>query len=371
MKIQTDHRAHNLPSLQLIRAIAVILVVLYHASIFSSRILNYQLFDNFFRYGFLGVDIFFVLSGFIIFYIHQKDFNKKSSLLDYLIKRLTRIYPLYWLITALLILFYFLLPRFGNGYERSFETIIQSLLLLPQNHDPIISVAWTLSHEIKFYLFFGLIIYFGFKKILPLILLILLSSLIILYLSISNNWHLSNIWFNFLFSPYNLEFFMGCLSGFLIRYFHIKWNPLLLILGLLLFILNISFYLSQNNINDYFRIIFFGLPSFLIISSFSLIPLSIQKKIPSILLFIGDASYSIYLTHQFFIAAIGRSLLLFHMYFLTSFIVISTATTLSLIFGLLIHIYLERSMIKLSKIYMYNFIYKFPYLKKLTTLPNK
>ncbi|MDB5052413.1 MAG: acyltransferase 3 [Bacilli bacterium] len=101
------------------------------------------------------VDIFFVLSGFIIYYIHSADIGKKEQLKLFLIKRFVRIYPIYWVVLIGMTLVYLLIPNTGKGFELEFDNIVRSIILFPQiNHLPTIAVAWTLSYEILFYIFF-------------------------------------------------------------------------------------------------------------------------------------------------------------------------------------------------------------------------
>lgn len=82
----------KLDSLQVLRAIAALLVVMYHSNVFSDLILKREYLMGIFRFGYSGVDLFFVLSGFIIYYAHKNDFGNFSKLRPYLIKRFTRIY---------------------------------------------------------------------------------------------------------------------------------------------------------------------------------------------------------------------------------------------------------------------------------------
>lgn len=85
--------------LQVYRGIAAILVVLYHfTKLFYRQHNGLLLFNNFFDFGgYIGVDFFFVLSGFIITYNHFHDIGNQTKLPPYFIKRLMRVYPIYWL----------------------------------------------------------------------------------------------------------------------------------------------------------------------------------------------------------------------------------------------------------------------------------
>ncbi len=138
------------------RGIAALLVVLLHASHILA-IPNYSshlAFDGLFEFGHAGVDFFFVLSGFIIYYIHQADIGHPSALTGYGAKRCVRIYPVYWVVTALFGAILFFSPTKDRS-EQQLATIVTSLFLLPAMQAPILSVAWSLKHEILFYLLFA------------------------------------------------------------------------------------------------------------------------------------------------------------------------------------------------------------------------
>src|SRR4028118_2438079 len=84
----TPHKKLNL--LQAYRGIAALLVVMVHITITSTDILNQVTFFNLFRAGWSGVDYFFVLSGFIMVYVHRSAIGKKDQLKSFLVKRAVR-----------------------------------------------------------------------------------------------------------------------------------------------------------------------------------------------------------------------------------------------------------------------------------------
>lgn len=86
----------KLNSLQVCRAAAAIAAVLYHVTDQAQKHFSYTFVGGAFQFGYTGVDFFFVLSGFIIFFAHASDIGKRDSLLAYVTKHLIRIYPIYW-----------------------------------------------------------------------------------------------------------------------------------------------------------------------------------------------------------------------------------------------------------------------------------
>jgi peptidoglycan/LPS O-acetylase OafA/YrhL len=148
-------------SLQMGRGLAALAVVAYHlSSMFGdARHGASPVFSRLTAQGSLGVDFFFVLSGFIIVFAHSRDIGRPEQLGSYLFKRFVRIYPMYWLFTALVILG----AVFTGGVSHVPKTlgdIATTISLVRFTHaDMPITPAWTLCREILFYTFFaGLIL---------------------------------------------------------------------------------------------------------------------------------------------------------------------------------------------------------------------
>src|ERR1700733_9666444 len=158
----------HLDGIQSCRAVAALLVVVYHNAIIYFPLYT-GLFDlktqfrsggpSFFDFGHAGVDFFFVLSGFIILWVHQADIGRPDRFSRYFWRRTIRIYPTYWVVLALLLPIYFIRPDMGGGYERDPSEILQSFLLFPQAHLPIVPASWTLSHELLFYAIFAVLLF--------------------------------------------------------------------------------------------------------------------------------------------------------------------------------------------------------------------
>ena len=154
--MSTAPRPH-LQSLEALRGIAALIVLLHHAlgMVQNPRYYGTPLLGDVFSVGQLGVDIFFVLSGFMMVYTNPGDHQSPFRLARYLFHRLSRIYPLYWVVCAVYVPALFLIPGTGPAHlERSWGETISGLLLLPWKHDPQLGVAWTLRFEVMFYLFF-------------------------------------------------------------------------------------------------------------------------------------------------------------------------------------------------------------------------
>lgn len=151
----------QLRSLQQGRGLAAMAVVAFHLSLLlgSSRYLNDAVFLNFTHRGNLGVDFFFVLSGFIIVFAHHKDINQPERAPEYLLKRFTRLFPVYWLYTAIFCGLVAL--GFGSAsiVPENFSNWVSTIFLIRLDSFELpITPAWTLIHELAFYLIFATLI---------------------------------------------------------------------------------------------------------------------------------------------------------------------------------------------------------------------
>ena len=149
----------KLQSLEMLRAIAALLVVLFHTeSIFTTRT-GTTPFAGLFVSGFRGVDLFFVLSGFIIAHVHASDIGCPWRLGDYLFNRAARIYPAVWIMTLFAGGLY--TAGFGGADKAdklAMFSITASALLLPQAGDALVNVTWTLKYELFFYMVFAVLV---------------------------------------------------------------------------------------------------------------------------------------------------------------------------------------------------------------------
>ncbi len=349
-------KTKKLDSMQMVRAIAMLMVLFIHLDAFSTRIFNYPVFSGFFMPGGdAGVNIFFVLSGFIIFYVHKGDIGKKVKFFPYLIKRFSRIYPTYWAANLLIIPLHFLLPQFGLGDEREARTIIYSLLLLPQYHAPIIHAAWSLSNEVFFYLMFSLAIILKFKRILPLVFLVLMGTIFNIFYSFQGITVFQNPFLNLIFSYHNFEFLLGCLSAYLIVKYNIRLKKMLLFIGSILIFSMIVIERFYGDLGA-LRLLGYGIPAFFVLTSLGAYEIREKLRVPGfllpkVLLLLGDASFSIYITHQLFISGIGRVLKSLGLVDLIGpFAVVIIIGIFTVLAGLIFHLKIEKPLLYFSRI---------------------
>ncbi len=127
----------KIQSLQVFRGLAATAVVAHHANLSTAAFVGIvpSGVSNVFNLGLLGVDFFFVLSGFIIMYAHLDDMGTWGAVRKYSIKRLARIYPAYLPIGIGMVLLYAAMPGFSASDGREFS-LVSSLLLLPDGPPP-------------------------------------------------------------------------------------------------------------------------------------------------------------------------------------------------------------------------------------------
>ncbi len=151
-------------SIQGCRALAALLVVLHHlgGAMASSKYFGASSFAIPFLFGDSGVEFFFVLSGFIITWVHFDDLGKPGVLLAYIHKRASRIYPTYWIVFSGVYMIAVASTALRSTVPHDWPTLLKSLMLVPQDAAviggtgaPVLIVAWSLQYEICFYVLFA------------------------------------------------------------------------------------------------------------------------------------------------------------------------------------------------------------------------
>ncbi len=327
----------KLDLLQLGRAMAAILVLMYHltSKVSDVYIPGYNFLNGIFRNGQTGVDFFFVLSGFIIYYTQSKNIGKKDRASKFIFSRLARVYPIYLFITITFIIAYVIFPDMQKD-NFSVAVIIKSLLLIPQTK-PIDPVAWTLSYEMLFYLMFFSIILFDKKKSK-----IIISTWVII--TLLNTINIINVQeipvLNFLFSNLNLEFIIGCFSAYVVKKHEFKQPVFLVIIGTVIFFIPWSMDIR----------ILYAIGAMFIVIGFANMNLYKHIRSPKLFVYLGDASYSIYLSHWMSLAVILKVLLKLNLdKSLGSFITVSITAILSIGVSCFIYSFIEKPLTKYVK----------------------
>lgn len=335
----------TIKNIQVLRGIAAMMVVTYHAiGLLESR--SGRTLD--FHHGVLssGVDLFFVISGFImVFVVHTRH----QAPLDFLYNRLCRIAPLYWFYTLLILIIALTFPSLLKGTEIDFTHVVQSFLFIPAYHPaqkdmlwPLLIPGWTLNFEMFFYIIFGALLAVKSSGLRIVFLTIALTSLVFYGLvtePTGPRWEAYT-------SPLLLEFLAGALVGDayvrgqrITRYG--AW--ICITLGLCLFAVD-----AGGVIWTEARAARWGLPSVLVF--IGALGLESSRPTNKVLKQLGDASYSIYLSQVFTIGffgfiwlRIGNGSLLFD----TAIFLLAIFT--SAVIGIISHQLIERPINELIK----------------------
>ena len=162
----------QIDALQLLRAVAVVLVVICH----SGQRLNHIGSRSLPNLGVFGIDIFFVISGFILSLTVLKDRNPPGlrSMWQFMKRRFIRIYPIYWVIALLV------LARLAHAHQLLKHNYLPAFFLLPYPSDLfILKYSWTMMFEVFFYLLLGLTLLSTIRRAVPVLIVILTSSVLI------------------------------------------------------------------------------------------------------------------------------------------------------------------------------------------------
>ncbi len=324
-------------SLQVFRALAALGVVMHHTALSTSAFVGSipVWLNSAFAYGFLGVDFFFVLSGFIIMSSHFDDPKSFDALKKYGGKRLLRIFPPYWPVSILLIVSYLLLPGLSQGNRGEFS-YLSSLLLLPDHAPPALSVAWTLMHELMFYMIFCL--YFVSNRLFVALVAVWMAAIA------GAAWQSGGVEFSPLSArlvhPLNLEFMMGMAVACIARLISVRYALFIVSAGLVIFV-----GLLRQPLHEEARILF-GFPFSAFVLAAVLLEQSIGLMFSRWLVLMGDASYSIYLIHNPLVSLTGRLLGRFNGYWGAGMLL---GIASSVLLGIGYHYYVEKPLIGLLR----------------------
>lgn len=290
--------------IQVLRAVAIIFVMFGHSNtlVYNQYSVDWLGMGSWGRTG--GVDLFFVISGFMITYLYTNKIGVANQSVNFLKRRLLKIIPFYWLVTIGAASLFFIFPQLGDASDRSLGKILTSMLFL--NSDPTLVVAWSLTHIILFYIMFS--IFITAPQIMKYILLSWVFLSILHLLDITPFKQLSSV----LFGINNLEIWLGAIAAYIIKSEILKHSYSLVIAGVVIFVL-----IWTNNTNELIdlgegtiRAFLYGIGSFLIVLGVANLDIKKEFKVSKTLTLIGNASYCIFLTHgpflQFYILIFNK-----------------------------------------------------------------
>ncbi len=281
--------ARRLQLIQIFRGLAATLVVFYHATTVGGTNLQVYFLNNLFHFGHCGVDFFFVLSGFIILHAHYEQAGKRGRIPAYLTARFIRIFPIYWIMMAAYLVFYWHHPERNVPTLFDWDTLARAFVLYDQSNEPVVPVAWTLTYELVFYLFFTLYFVVG-RAIFGLMTLAWVALVFAEWAGGLRTGHLV------LMRPVVLQFLVGCLAAALAHRFPPARTGRWVVLAGLLFAA-VGMAEVEEFLGEYETIRHWTIPCFLLILAAACYDKGGRRQYPKTLLLLGDASYVIYLLH--------------------------------------------------------------------------
>jgi len=332
----------ELVSIQYLRGCAALMIVVLHLEIQLGRMGYHGYWPHFLS---CGVDIFFVVSGFIMWITTANG----TTTMEFYRRRLIRIVPLYWLLTTVFLIVMIAFPRaIQTGRFEHFH-VLGSYLFVPVVHpvtgamQPVLIPGWTLNYEMFFYLIFGL------SLLLPAVPRLLATSAILLGLVLIPAFTAIDprTITGFYTSTIILEFALGMALGWLFTRgmkFHraLAWAVLLIGVGALVFVDDFSLP----------GVLSVGVPALLVVAGSVMIERENGVATSRGLHLLGNASYSLYLSHGMALSFFGQAWreLPIPPFSGITLVFAGLATATAIVLGVLIHLYIEIPLLQVGRL---------------------
>ncbi len=250
-----------------------------------------------------GVDIFFVISGFIMYYIMRDSFGKPGVAKSFLLNRFIRVAPLYWIFTSAFIIVNLALPSIVTNNDIGWQRVLAAYAFVAYpkfdgSFRPILGLGWTLNFEIFFYLLFAIGLFMSRARgMLFIYSTIILLAIIGLLTGASSNYVPA---YAFYTRPIIMEFLYGITIAYLyVSGVRLSW-PVRLGLIALGFLGLAAFGFAGIVENSHLRFLHGGLPAALIVAGGALgTDMRSDSRLTRLAVIGGDISYSLYLSHLF------------------------------------------------------------------------
>jgi peptidoglycan/LPS O-acetylase OafA/YrhL len=292
----------RLANLQVLRALAALSVVLGHTLHETGALgapARFVAAAQRLNLGF-GVDIFFVISGFIMLHTSLGQFGREGASYKFLSRRIARIAPIYWLLTTVMILGSLAAPGLLNVAIGDVGHVAASYLFIPDMRGvgeirPVMALGWTLNYEMMFYVLFALALCAPAR-----VGVVWLAAVMILLVVGGLYAAPEDVRLKFWTSPLILEFLFGVFVALLRR----RGLRLSLYAALLLAGYGLVGYAFRDDPaggHDGMRALCAGLPAACLVLALTSGPFAGLARYAPGLVALGDASYSLYLVHPFVI----------------------------------------------------------------------
>jgi peptidoglycan/LPS O-acetylase OafA/YrhL len=255
------------------------------------------------HFGFAGVDLFFVLSGFVITWVHADLLGDRSRLAGYLGRRFWRIFPVFWVCWSLSAAAYIM--GLGRPWPHDGWRLARQLFLIPSvEFNPFLAPAWTLTMEVMFYLTFAVLFLAPRRACLPILGLWFCAVVAAVAAGgpgVFDEYGKPGRFAAWFLYPNVVEFVLGCFAATAVRSGRVGWGRTCLAVGVAGFAAaGVATWAGYGNIiNPHAgRVALFGLPSTLIVYGLVASERAHGWVLPRWLQVVGDASYAIYLVHH-------------------------------------------------------------------------
>jgi peptidoglycan/LPS O-acetylase OafA/YrhL len=336
----------NFDGITALRFLAAFLVVMTHATFYTSERLGTDL--GFWWQGANGVNIFFVISGFVMVVSTGRLRERADAWRIFITRRLVRIVPMYWLATSVKLAALILVPAAVLHSELDPIHIVSSYFFIPTINaegelKPLLAVGWTLYFEMFFYALFALGLFLRVNLYWFIGLILGACALLSIVLPPTQP-------ATMFLDPIVLQFFFGMLIVATIARApalaaSMARNPLapaaLAIAGFLLLIL-LPF--SVPGVPDALKT---GIPAAMIVLGTAWLEPRLGGRLPKWLLLLGDASYALYLFHPLILPVVPVALRRIGVENYTLSVVI--CVIVALIAGVLVHLLIERPLTRMLK----------------------
>ena len=296
----------KIENVQALRGIAILMVLAFHVGGYEARVFGpAAILHGLTTRGQAGVDLFFVISGFVIVAISCGKSREKESPGTFLLRRAARIYPLYWFYTAIYVPIFVYRPDLMNRPEGTGKVdLIRSALLVPGPDVPLVGQGWTLVHEIYFYVVFAIALTQPpqrRKRVLT-----GWALLVAILYCAGGQLTRESPFFALVTNPMTFEFLIGCAIGYAFFEFGFSRFATQAFLAFGIVLVAAVYFPAASDLNFY-RVLVYMPPAALLLYGAASIEARSRILFPGPLRFIGDVSYSIYLSHMFVLSCVKKA----------------------------------------------------------------
>ena len=300
----------KLVAVQVLRAVAALSIALLHgqheAALMAGRRLATG--DRLFPWE-AGVDVFFVISGFVMVYASGPLFGRTGAARDFLGRRVARVVPLYWITTSLFLAVLALRPGLVSGGASTPQTILASYLFIPIARpdgivQPVYTLGWTLNYEMFFYGLFALALGWPRRGAVAVASAAILA-LVAFGLAAAPGPAPLRFWTD----PILLEFAVGMALGLA----RAEGVTIAIVPRMLLALLGVVLFGAAGGdvvaLTGRSQVVVFALPAACLVASCGFAPARREERVgwlPRLGSALGDASYAIYLVHPFVIRGLRQ-----------------------------------------------------------------